>query len=45
VTYVPIAEQNASVMINLVWVADSEEPVVGRFVAFIRDEAKSRGLG
>ncbi|GGF50429.1 LysR family transcriptional regulator [Aliidongia dinghuensis] len=45
VTYVPIAEQNAWVMVDLVWAADREEPVVGRFVAFIRDEARSRGLG
>jgi len=45
VIYAPIAEQNASVMVDLVWSADREEPVVGRFVAFIRDEARLRGLG
>ncbi len=44
VKFVPVAEPNASVTVDLVWAEDREEPAVGRFVAFIRDEARSRGL-
>jgi DNA-binding transcriptional LysR family regulator len=40
----PIAEENAWVEVELVWVPENEEAVVGRFVAFMRDEARSRKL-
>jgi DNA-binding transcriptional LysR family regulator len=42
VAYRPIAEENAWVEVELVWVPDNKEAVVGRFVAFMRDEARSR---
>lgn len=38
----PIAEENAWVEVELVWIPENEEAVVGRFVAFMRDEARSR---
>ena len=38
----PIAEENAWVEVKLVWIPENEEAVVGRFVAFMRDEARSR---
>jgi len=44
VVFRPIAEDNASVEVELAWVPENEEPVVGRFVAFLRDEARSRKL-
>jgi len=44
VAYRPIAEENAWVHVSLVWSAQNEEAAVGRFVAFMRDEARSRGL-
>jgi DNA-binding transcriptional LysR family regulator len=44
VSFIPIAEPNAIVRIDLVWVPEREEPVVGRFVAFMRNEARSRRL-
>ena len=44
VVYQPIAEDNAWVDIELSWFPDAEDPAVGRFVAFMRDEARSRGL-
>lgn len=44
VVFRPIAESNASFCVGLVWLPECEEPVVGRFVAFMRDEAKERGL-
>jgi DNA-binding transcriptional LysR family regulator len=40
----PITEDNAWVEVELVWVPENEETVVGRFVAFMRDEARSRKL-
>lgn len=42
VSYRPIAEEDAWVEIELVWAPQNEEAVVGRFVAFMRDEARSR---
>jgi DNA-binding transcriptional LysR family regulator len=39
-----ILEDNARVAVDLVWMPESEAPAVGRFVAFMRDEARSRGL-
>jgi len=44
VIYRPIDEDNAWVEIELLWFPDAEDPAVGRFVAFMRDEARSRGL-
>ncbi len=44
VVFKPIAEKDAWQEIELVWAPDNKEPVVGRFVAFMRDEARSRRL-
>jgi hypothetical protein len=39
-----IAEPNAWLRIDLAWMPQTDEPAVGRFVAFMRDEARSRKL-
>ena len=44
VVYRPIREENAWVHVELAWCPDAEDPAVGRFVAFMRDEARSRRL-
>jgi DNA-binding transcriptional LysR family regulator len=44
VVYRPIREENAWVQIDLVWRPEAEDPAVGRFVAHMRDEARSRRL-
>lgn len=44
VVYKPIAEDDAWVQIELAWLPTRKDPAVGRFVAFMRDEARSRGL-
>jgi DNA-binding transcriptional LysR family regulator len=44
VTYRPIQEESAWIQVELVWNPEAEDPVVGRFVAFMRDEARSRRL-
>jgi DNA-binding transcriptional LysR family regulator len=44
VVYRSIDEDNAWVDVELLWFPDAEDPAVGRFVAFMRDEARSRGL-
>ena len=44
VVYRPIREENARVQVELVWCPNAEDPAVGRFVAFMRDEARSRRL-
>jgi DNA-binding transcriptional LysR family regulator len=44
VVYRPIREENAWVQVELVWCPDAEDPAVGRFVTFMRDEARSRRL-
>ena len=44
VVYRTIDEDNAWVEVELLWFPDAEDPAVGRFVAFMRDEARSRGL-
>lgn len=41
VTFIPIDEENAVVRHVLAWLPQSEDPAVGRFVAFMRDEARS----
>lgn len=44
VIYKTIADDAAWVQVELAWLANSEEAAVGRFVAFMRDAARSRGL-
>jgi Transcriptional regulator len=44
VVYKKIDERNAQIEVDLVWVPENKEAVVGRFVAFMRDEARSRHL-
>ena len=39
-----IGEPNAWLRIDLAWMSETDEPAVGRFVAFMRDEARSRKL-
>jgi DNA-binding transcriptional LysR family regulator len=44
VVFRPIAERDAWVQVELAWLPDIEDATVGRFVAFMRDEARSRHL-
>jgi DNA-binding transcriptional LysR family regulator len=44
VIYRPIREENAWAQVEVVWRPEAEDPAVGRFFAFLRDEACSRGL-
>jgi DNA-binding transcriptional LysR family regulator len=44
VVYKTISEDDARVQVELAWLPTSEDAAVGRFVAFMRDEARSRGL-
>ena len=44
VVYRPILEDNAWIQVELAWRPTTEDPAVGRFVAFMRDEARSRRL-
>ncbi len=44
VAYRPIREENAWVQTELAWRPEAEDSTVGRFVAFMRDEARSREL-
>ena len=44
VASLPIGEDDAWVQVELAWLPTSQEAAVGRFVAFLRDEARSRGL-
>ena len=44
VVYRSIDEDDAWVDVELLWFPGAEDPAVGRFVAFMRDEARSRGL-
>lgn len=44
VVYKPILEEDAWVQLELAWLSTTEDPVVGRFIAFMRDEARSRRL-
>jgi DNA-binding transcriptional LysR family regulator len=39
-----IDEPNAWLDFGLAWMPESEDPVVGRFIAFMRDESRNRGL-
>ena len=44
IAFLPIAEENAWAAVDLVWRPESEEPVLGRFTAFMRDQVQPRGL-
>jgi DNA-binding transcriptional LysR family regulator len=44
VVFRPIEEPNAIVQIALAWAPALEDPVVGRFIGFMRDEARLCGL-
>jgi DNA-binding transcriptional LysR family regulator len=44
VIFRPIAEANACLQIELVWRPELEDAAVGRFVAYLRDETRSRRL-
>jgi len=44
VVFRPIAETNARLQIELVWRPELEDAAVGRFVAYLRDETRSRRL-
>ncbi len=44
VVFKPIAEKDAWLETSLVWLPENKEAVVGRFVAFMRDESHSRRL-
>jgi DNA-binding transcriptional LysR family regulator len=44
VIYKPIREDNAWLQVELAWAPKSKEAAVGRFMAFMRDEARLRGL-
>jgi hypothetical protein len=44
VVYQQIREENAWTQVDLVWSPDTEDPAVGRFVAFMCDETRSRRL-
>lgn len=44
VVYKPIREDDAWLQVELAWLPRREDPAVGRFIAFMRDEAQSRRL-
>jgi DNA-binding transcriptional LysR family regulator len=44
VVYKPISEEDAWIQVELAWRPTTEDAAVGRFVAFMRDEARSRRL-
>jgi DNA-binding transcriptional LysR family regulator len=44
VIYKPIREDNAWLRVELAWLPRREDAAVGRFIAFMRDEAQSRRL-
>lgn len=44
VVYKPIREEDAWLQVELAWLPRREDPAVGRFIAFMRDEAQSRRL-
>lgn len=44
VVFRPIDEPDASLRVDLIWQPELEEPAVGRFVAFMRDECRLRGF-
>ena len=44
VVFRPIDDPRATIQIALAWLPEMEDATVGRFVAFLRDEARSRRL-
>lgn len=44
VVYKPIGEDDAWLQVDLAWLPKREDAAVGRFIAFMRDEARSRSL-
>ena len=44
VVYRPIREDDAWLQVELAWLPRREDPAIGRFIAFMRDEAQSRRL-
>lgn len=44
VVFRPISEPNAWFRVDLAWMPEAEEPAVGGFIAFMRDEARLRHL-
>jgi DNA-binding transcriptional LysR family regulator len=44
IAFRPLDEPDAVLQLDLAWLPEAEEPAVGRFVAFIRDAARSRDL-
>jgi DNA-binding transcriptional LysR family regulator len=44
VTFKHILEENAWLEFDLVWLPDAEDPLLGRFVAFMRDESRTRNM-
>jgi DNA-binding transcriptional LysR family regulator len=44
VVFRPVIEPNAWFRVDLAWMPEAENPAVGRFIAFMRDEARSRCL-
>jgi len=44
VTFKPVEEDNAWIEFDLVWLPETEDPLVGRFIAFMRDQSRARGL-
>lgn len=43
IAFRPLDEENACLDFDLVWPPESEDPLVGRFVAFMRDECRALG--
>ncbi|CAM5291076.1 MAG: LysR family transcriptional regulator [Rhizobiales bacterium 65-79] len=44
VVYRPIDEEDAWLQVELAWIPDAEDAVLGRFLSFMRDESRSRHL-
>jgi DNA-binding transcriptional LysR family regulator len=44
VVFRPINEQTASFRVHLAWNRQADSPAIGRFIAFMRDESRARGL-
>lgn len=42
VVFTPVAENNAHINVMMAWAADAEDAVAGRFISFMRDQARSR---
>jgi DNA-binding transcriptional LysR family regulator len=44
VIFHPINEPNASFHVHLAWNRQADSPAIGRFIAFMRDESRTRGF-